>query len=154
MEGVRGAGVPGGGAPVRRRRLEARHFDQRLRPVPRHGRQRLRLSTSLPGALTHTHTHTTHPHPHPHTKKLRGAKLRGRPVDDRPWTFGCGAQVTGEPVHLHRAVQFGRIIAEAPAHEFRTPDTPSSLYEGSAGPVLYLFDLLRPQTASFPGYQF
>ena len=32
----------------------------------------------------------------------------------------------------------------------RTPDAPYSLYEGIAGTVCYLLDLLQPEQAEFP----
>ena len=62
-------------------------------------------------------------------------------------------QITGDPVHLHRACQFTRIILEAPPHECRTPDHPYSMFEGSAGTIHFLFDLLKPTSSCFPGYQ-
>jgi hypothetical protein len=34
--------------------------------------------------------------------------------------------------------------------EARTPDRPYSLYEGLAGTVCFLTDLLQPEKASFP----
>lgn len=62
-------------------------------------------------------------------------------------------QHTGDVVYLDRAVKFARIIIEAPPHEFRTADHPSSLYEGLAGVIHFLYSLLQPEKARFPGYQ-
>lgn len=60
-------------------------------------------------------------------------------------------RLTGDKKHLHRALQFAEFIFSP---EFkrgaRTPDSPYSLYEGLAGTVCYLGDLLQPEKAAFP----
>jgi len=62
-------------------------------------------------------------------------------------------QNTGDVTYLDRAVKFALIIIKAPSHEFRTADHPSSLYEGLAGVIHFLYSLLQPEKAHFPGYQ-
>ena len=62
-------------------------------------------------------------------------------------------QHTGDATYLHRAVKFAEIITDASADQFRVPDHPLSLYEGTAGVIHFLFSLLQPPKASFPGYQ-
>lgn len=58
---------------------------------------------------------------------------------------------TGEAIYLHRAYQFARFLDnELFRQEARTPDRPYSLYEGLAGAVCFLCDLLEPERASFP----
>ena len=42
---------------------------------------------------------------------------------------------------------------DAQAHEFRTPDRKNSLYEGTAGVIYFLLNLLEPDKSHFPGYQ-
>lgn len=62
-------------------------------------------------------------------------------------------QHTKDPLYLHRAYKFAEIITDAAPHEFRTPDRPLSLYEGTAGVILFLLSLLQPEKACFAGYQ-
>lgn len=59
-------------------------------------------------------------------------------------------RLTNDAQHLHRAVQFANFLFEDEFHSARTPDKPLSLYEGIAGTVCFLIDLLQPHTASFP----
>ena len=60
-------------------------------------------------------------------------------------------RLTGNPLYHHRAMRFAEFL-ESP--EFRngarTPDTPYSLYEGLAGTVCFVSDLMQPQKAEFP----
>jgi len=60
-------------------------------------------------------------------------------------------RLTGDPRHLHRALQFAEFMETS---EFkakaRTPDSPYSLYEGLAGTVCFLTDLMQPNVAKFP----
>jgi lantibiotic modifying enzyme len=62
-------------------------------------------------------------------------------------------QFTKDPLYLYRACKFAEIIIDGKPHEFRTPDRPLSLYEGTAGVIYFLFDLLQPEKSHFPGYQ-
>ncbi|XP_064627723.1 lanC-like protein 3 [Lineus longissimus] len=60
-------------------------------------------------------------------------------------------RLTHDPKYLHRAVRFAEFMM---TDEFkggaRTPDSPYSLYEGLAGTVCFLTDLLEPHKAAFP----
>ncbi|GAB1605443.1 lanC-like protein 3 [Argonauta hians] len=60
-------------------------------------------------------------------------------------------RLTNDSKYLHRAQCFAEFIFTT---EFRngsrTPDAPYSLYEGWAGTVLFLHDLLNPEKAEFP----
>lgn len=60
-------------------------------------------------------------------------------------------RLTGDQQYLYRANKFVEFLT---ADEFRkgafTPDRPNSLYEGIAGTVCFLIDMLRPEHASFP----
>ncbi|XP_031624740.1 lanC-like protein 3 homolog isoform X2 [Contarinia nasturtii] len=60
-------------------------------------------------------------------------------------------RLTNNPKYLYRATKFAKFLSQ---HEFvrhaRRPDCPWSLYEGLAGTVCYLIDLLHPATAAFP----
>ncbi len=53
---------------------------------------------------------------------------------------------------LYRARRFAHFMAtsEEYAREARMPDRPFSLFEGSAGAVCFLADLLHQETAEFP----
>lgn len=63
-------------------------------------------------------------------------------------------QLTNDPKYLHRAIKFGQwCCVDGKLHETRTPDRPFSLFEGLAGTIYYLVDLLDPQNARFPAFQ-
>ena len=60
-------------------------------------------------------------------------------------------RLTNDRKHLHRAAKFAEFLTtEEFQNEARTPDRPFSLYEGTAGTVCFLIDLLQPEKASFP----
>ncbi|XP_025194355.1 lanC-like protein 3 homolog [Melanaphis sacchari] len=60
-------------------------------------------------------------------------------------------RLTGDTKHLNRAVQFGKFIfTDECIQGSRRPDNLYSLYEGLAGTVCYLSDLIQPDKASFP----
>lgn len=60
-------------------------------------------------------------------------------------------RLTGNQLYLHRAARFAEFL-ESPEFQngARTPDTPFSLYEGLAGTVCFVADLLQPERAQFP----
>jgi len=59
--------------------------------------------------------------------------------------------LTGDQKHLNRAIQFGKyMFTDECIQGSRTPDNLYSLYEGLAGTVCYLSDLMQPEKASFP----
>ena len=60
-------------------------------------------------------------------------------------------RLTEDMNHLYRATKFMEFLTnEMFIKEARTPDRPFSLYEGLAGTVCFLVDLLEPKTAQFP----
>ncbi|XP_062608845.1 lanC-like protein 3 isoform X1 [Saccostrea cucullata] len=60
-------------------------------------------------------------------------------------------RLTGDFKHLHRAQQFAEFLfTEEFQRGARVPDTPFSLYEGYAGTVCFLADLIQPDKAEFP----
>lgn len=60
-------------------------------------------------------------------------------------------RLTGDNKHLHRALRFAEFMFTPEFHKgAHTPDSPYSLYEGLAGTVCYLGDLLQPEKAAFP----
>uniref|UniRef100_A0A3Q3XC25 Glutathione S-transferase LANCL1 n=1 Tax=Mola mola TaxID=94237 RepID=A0A3Q3XC25_MOLML len=60
---------------------------------------------------------------------------------------------TQEPKHLYRACMFADWCMNYGKHGCRTPDTPFSLFEGMAGTIYYLADLLQPMRARFPAFE-
>ena len=62
-------------------------------------------------------------------------------------------QHTKDPLYMYRACKFAEIIMDDRPHEFRTPDRPLSLFEGTAGVIFFLLNLLDPEKSTFPGYQ-
>lgn len=60
-------------------------------------------------------------------------------------------RLTGDEKHLHRAKRFGDFLStDEFIRDARLPDNPESLYEGTAGTVCFLADLLVPDKAEFP----
>ncbi|GFS57690.1 glutathione S-transferase LANCL1 [Trichonephila inaurata madagascariensis] len=62
-------------------------------------------------------------------------------------------QVTREAKYLYRAVKFAEWCFDYGKHGCRTPDRPLSLFEGFAGTIYYLLDLLEPLNSAFPAFQ-
>lgn len=64
-------------------------------------------------------------------------------------------RLTKRPKYLHRAIKFAEFLQSTDFREnSRTPDRPFSLYEGIAGTVCFLIDLLNPDFAQFPFMDF
>ncbi|XP_042216662.1 lanC-like protein 2 [Homarus americanus] len=61
-------------------------------------------------------------------------------------------QVTGDAVYLYRAAQFGNWCQDYGTHGCLTPDRPLSLFEGLAGNIHFLVDLINPDEAKFPAF--
>ncbi|XP_068212610.1 lanC-like protein 2 isoform X2 [Palaemon carinicauda] len=61
-------------------------------------------------------------------------------------------QVTKETEYLYRAAQFARWCRDYGKHGCRTPDRPLSLFEGLAGTVYFLTDIMNPEKAKFPAF--
>lgn len=60
-------------------------------------------------------------------------------------------RVTGHKQYLYKASKFMQFLRDSQFQKYaRTPDRPYSLYEGLAGTVCYLLDLLTPERAAFP----
>ncbi|KAJ8026847.1 LanC-like protein 3 [Holothuria leucospilota] len=60
-------------------------------------------------------------------------------------------RLTNQPKYLYRAIKFAEFLqTEEFRSEARVPDSPYSLYEGWAGTLCYLLDLLEPDKAEFP----
>lgn len=85
----------------------------------------------------------------------RGLLLKGagicHGIANNGYAFLTVHRLTGDPKYLYRANAFMQFLTHS---EFRArakiPDRPYSLYEGIAGTVCFLIDLLSPETASFP----
>uniref|UniRef100_A0A8P4GTT2 Glutathione S-transferase LANCL1 n=1 Tax=Dicentrarchus labrax TaxID=13489 RepID=A0A8P4GTT2_DICLA len=60
---------------------------------------------------------------------------------------------TQDPKHLYRACMFADWCMNYGKHGCRTPDTPFSLFEGMAGTIYFLADLLQPMKARFPAFE-
>ncbi|XP_028824897.1 glutathione S-transferase LANCL1-like [Denticeps clupeoides] len=62
-------------------------------------------------------------------------------------------KVTREARHLYRACMFADWCMNYGKHGCRTPDTPFSLFEGMAGTIYFLADLLQPMRSKFPAFE-
>lgn len=60
-------------------------------------------------------------------------------------------RISSDSKHLYRAKRFAEFLRnETFIEESRTPDKPYSLFEGLAGTVCFLIDLLQADNAEFP----
>ncbi|ESO83348.1 hypothetical protein LOTGIDRAFT_179770 [Lottia gigantea] len=62
-------------------------------------------------------------------------------------------RTTGEEKHLYHAYMFATWCMEYGNHGCNTPDRPFSLFEGMAGTIYFLADLLHPLEAKFPAFE-
>uniref|UniRef100_A0A3B5R7C4 Glutathione S-transferase LANCL1 n=1 Tax=Xiphophorus maculatus TaxID=8083 RepID=A0A3B5R7C4_XIPMA len=69
------------------------------------------------------------------------------------YTFLGLYRLTWDPKHLYRACMFADWCMNYGRHGCRTPDTPFSLFEGMAGTIYFLADLLQPMKARFPAFE-
>ena len=60
-------------------------------------------------------------------------------------------RMTSDEKHLHRALKFAEFMQTKQFQQSaRRPDSPFSLYEGLAGTMCFIADLLQPTKAEFP----
>ncbi|XP_064419552.1 glutathione S-transferase LANCL1 isoform X1 [Latimeria chalumnae] len=62
-------------------------------------------------------------------------------------------KLTQDLKYLYRACKFAEWCLDYGKHGCRTPDTPFSLFEGMAGTIYFLADLLQPMNAKFPTFE-
>ncbi|XP_022803586.1 lanC-like protein 2 isoform X2 [Stylophora pistillata] len=63
------------------------------------------------------------------------------------------AYQTGDSRYLHHALKFAEWCFDYGEHGCRTPDRPYSLFEGMAGTVYFLADILEPHSSKFPAFE-
>ncbi|KAM8928402.1 lanC-like protein 2 [Lycaon pictus] len=61
--------------------------------------------------------------------------------------------LTQDKKYLYRACKFAEWCLEYGAHGCRIPDRPYSLFEGMAGAIHFLSDILAPETSRFPAFE-
>lgn len=61
-------------------------------------------------------------------------------------------QLTKNLKYLHRAIKFAEWCCDFGKHGCRTPDRPHSLFEGLAGMIYFMVDILDPMQVKFPGF--
>ncbi|XP_074601196.1 lanC-like protein 2 [Brevipalpus obovatus] len=62
-------------------------------------------------------------------------------------------QLTYDQKYIHRAIKFAEWIGDYGKHGCRVADRPYSLFEGIAGTIYFLYDLLIPAKSAFPAYE-
>nr|KAG5705126.1 hypothetical protein BaRGS_030843 [Batillaria attramentaria] len=75
-------------------------------------------------------------------------------VAGNAYAFLAMFRLTKDQKYLYRACKFAEWCFDYGKHGCRTPDHPYSMFEGMAGTVYYLVDLLDPMNARFPAYEF
>ncbi|KAK7110912.1 glutathione S-transferase LANCL1-like [Littorina saxatilis] len=63
-------------------------------------------------------------------------------------------RLTRNQKHLYRAHKFAEWCCDYGKQQCRVPDRPFALFEGLAGTVYYLTDMLDPLSAKFPAFEF
>lgn len=63
-------------------------------------------------------------------------------------------RLTQDQKYLYRAYKFAEWCFDYGKHGCKTPDNPWSLYEGVAGTIYFLVDLLEPTKSRFPAYEY
>ncbi|XP_053328298.1 glutathione S-transferase LANCL1 [Spea bombifrons] len=69
------------------------------------------------------------------------------------YSFLALYNLTRDVKYLYRACKFAEWCMDYGEHGCRTPDTPFSLFEGMAGTIYFLADLLEPAKAKFPAFE-
>ncbi|XP_018495673.1 lanC-like protein 2 [Galendromus occidentalis] len=62
-------------------------------------------------------------------------------------------KLTMEDCYLYRAARFAEFCCAYGTHGCRVADRPYSLFEGMAGTIHFLVDMLRPLESKFPGFE-
>ncbi|PVD30460.1 hypothetical protein C0Q70_09726 [Pomacea canaliculata] len=62
--------------------------------------------------------------------------------------------LTHDKKYLYRACKFAEWCFDYGKHGCRIPDTPFSMFEGMAGTIYFLVDLLDPMSARFPCFEY
>ncbi|XP_065311685.1 lanC-like protein 2 isoform X1 [Dermacentor albipictus] len=62
-------------------------------------------------------------------------------------------QVTRDCKYLHRAAKFCEWCFDYGQHQCRIADRPFSLFEGMAGTIYFMADMLEPEKSAFPAFQ-
>ncbi|GFO41049.1 LANC-like protein 2 [Plakobranchus ocellatus] len=70
------------------------------------------------------------------------------------YTFLTLFKLTGEQKFLYYAVKFAEWCCDYSKHGCRTPDRPMSMFEGLAGTIYFLADILDPLKSAFPSFEF
>ncbi|XP_040296704.1 glutathione S-transferase LANCL1 [Bufo bufo] len=74
-------------------------------------------------------------------------------VAGNAYSFLALYNLTHDLKYLYRACKFAEWCMDYGEHGCRTPDTPFSLFEGLAGTIYFLADLLDPAKARFPAFE-
>ncbi|XP_033854862.3 lanC-like protein 2 [Acipenser ruthenus] len=69
------------------------------------------------------------------------------------YSFLSMYSLTQDKKYLYRACKFAEWCLDYGTHGCRIPDRPYSLFEGMAGAIHYLSDLLNPETSHFPAFE-
>ena len=73
-------------------------------------------------------------------------------VAGNAYAFLAWYRQTGDQKSLYRAIQFAKYCLNF-NEQFMVSDRPLSLYEGLAGTIYFLVDLLEPNQSRFPGFE-
>ncbi|XP_053554759.1 glutathione S-transferase LANCL1 [Bombina bombina] len=74
-------------------------------------------------------------------------------VAGNAYSFLALYNLTKDVKYLYRACKFAEWCMDYGEHGCSTPDTPYSLFEGIAGTIYFLADLLEPAKARFPAFE-
>lgn len=69
------------------------------------------------------------------------------------YAFLAMYKLTKKNLYLHRAIKFAEWCCDFGKHDCPNPEFPCSLFEGLAGAIYFLSDILNPETACFPAFE-
>ncbi|XP_031565213.1 lanC-like protein 2 [Actinia tenebrosa] len=75
-------------------------------------------------------------------------------VSGNAYAFLSLYKATDSHKYIYRAIKFAEWCLDYGKHGCRIPDTPFSLFEGMAGTVYFLVDVLVPGSSLFPAFEF
>ena len=74
-------------------------------------------------------------------------------VAGNAYAFLAMYRLTGDQKYLYRAVKFAEWCLDYGKHGCRLADRPLSLFEGIAGTIFFLVDILNPMNSRFPAFE-
>ncbi len=87
----------------------------------------------------------------------RGLLIKGcslcHGISGNGYTFLKLYQITNDEKYIYKTIKFSEICFNYNNNKYHSSDNPFSLFEGIAGTIYFLADILNPKTSCFPSFQ-